>query len=215
MKQFWSTVALALPLLFALCLAPACAQTFQILTEQSYLHVLTGRAGALKAFSHRHVVELGPLNGTVNYHAGQLSTAELTLKPAAFIVDQPSATAQYPEIWDKAVNASAAKGTTKNMLGEKLLDADHFPTIIVSIQLPAKALGPVIFKSTVIIKNQQFTFQIPGTLTMANGLLIADSEFTLNHGQLGLTPFRAAGGLFAVADKMQFTVHIVAQPSLP
>lgn len=212
MKQTFFLYYFSLLCLASFAAPSALAEHYAIDKDQSYIHVLTGRAGLLKMFSHRHVVELGPLKGTFDYEENALSTATLELKPAQFFVDRPAKTAMYPEIWDTAVNDSAAKGTKKNMLSSKLLDAETFPNIDVNIQLAPNTANQPIFHVAVHIKDGVFALDIPGTLEQQGDNLLATAEFSLSHGQLGLTPFSAAGGMFAVADEMTFIVHIVATP---
>ncbi|MEJ2064679.1 MAG: hypothetical protein P8X74_15625, partial [Reinekea sp.] len=104
--RFLSQILVSNLLLFLM--SSVFADEYRIEAEQSYIHVITSRQGALKRLAHRHVVELGPLEGKVSYEANGNSTAELQLTPEAFFVDRPQTTALYPEIWDKPVNESAA-----------------------------------------------------------------------------------------------------------
>ncbi|AJQ93325.1 YceI family protein [Gynuella sunshinyii] len=197
--------------LWSLFCSSAWATVYIIDSQQSYLHILTGRAGPLKAFSHRHVIELGPLIGQIQYQPQGTSTSELVLSPATFLVDRPETTARYPDIWgEETVKESAAKGTKKNMLSDKLLDAANFPVVTVDINLEQQE--NTVFETTVTIKGQSFTFQIPGKLTVNENDLTATTEFTLTHEQLGLKPFKAMGGAIAVGDEINFLVHIVATP---
>ncbi|WP_428243291.1 YceI family protein [Gynuella sp.] len=207
MKQ--SRFLIYIVFLWSLFCSSAWATVYNIDSQQSYFHILTGRAGPLKAFSHRHVIELGPLTGQIQYQPQGTSTTELVLSPADFLVDRPETTARYPDIWgEETVKESAAKGTRKNMLSKKLLDAEDFPVITVDINL--KQQKNTVFEAVVTIKGQSFTFQIPGQLTVNENDLTAIAEFTLTHEQLGLKPFKAMGGAIAVGDEIHFLVHIVA-----
>ena len=85
------------------------------------------------------------------------------------------------------------------MLTDKLLDASDFPTVTVDISLSPQE--KTIFQTTVTLKSQSFTFQIPGELAVDETGLTATAEFMLTHEQLGLKPFKAIGGSIAVGDE--------------
>jgi polyisoprenoid-binding protein YceI len=195
------------------------ATDYRIDSDASYIHVFTDRAGPLKALSHYHVIELAPISGQFSFTHNQPATAELTLEPASFRVDAPEATALYPDIWSKAVSEGAAKGTQKNMLSKKLLFAEAFPEIKVSIALaPLKRIEgnatTVTFQTRITLKDSEFEFSIPGTLETTPDALIAQASVQISHKDLGLKPFKAGAGAIAVGKELNFLVYIHATPIL-
>jgi len=191
------------------------ALEFKIDEDSSFIHVITGRAGALKALSHFHLIVLKPLTGNIAFNSLGTSTAKLSLLPQKFQVDLPVETTLYPDIWSKNVSPKAAKGTRKNMLGKKLLSAQAFPEITVEIEVDTSSFENntpknINFQVLIDVKGNEIYFDLPGTLIVQENKLIAQFEFEINHQQLGLKPFKAAGGAIAVAEGMSFRVYIEA-----
>jgi hypothetical protein len=193
----------------------AWSSEFIIREQESYIHAFTDRAGPLKKLSHFHVIELAPLTGTIQFIPDAMSKVELNFKPSLFTVDSLSATQQYPEIWDKPIKESAANGTKKNMLSKKLLTEATYPNIQVTIELPSLSVETGIkidvdFTTHINIKDNEFEFSLPGTLLREEETLTVESEFQLTHKQLGLKPFKAAGGAIAVGKTISFKVFVEA-----
>jgi len=192
-------------------LAYADTTRYQIDTNQSFIHVFTDRAGPLKKLSHLHIINLSPLSGHISYDPNGEANASFNLLPEQFTVDAPEHTAIYPDVWDEEVKASAARGTRKNMLSKKLLHAEDFPEKNIKIELVEFETESAVFQADITLKEKTFSFELPGSLTIENGIITADVEFNLTHKQLGLKNFKAAGGAIAVGKNIAFKAHIVAQ----
>ena len=121
------------------------AQTvrYVIRSEQSDVRFLVYRAGALARLGHSHVVQAGTIKGEIHLAPDiRQSSFSLVLPIADFKVDAAESRAEEGEEFSVLPDDEAIAGTTKNMLGEKVLDAVSFPQIeIGSLALSGPAWG--------------------------------------------------------------------------
>ncbi len=185
------------------------AAEFQIDPENSYIHVITDKSGALKGLAHNHVVSLLPLAGKVSFD--DIASVSLTFKPTLFTVDTPENMAMYPDIWEKTVSENAAVGTKENMLGKKLLYAEKYPDVNVVLTLHSLNDNDALFNANIQLKNNNLNLRIPGQLNATDSQLSAQADFELTNEQLKLEPFKAMGGAMMVGKQLRFIVVINAK----
>lgn len=185
-----------------------------LLPEQSRIELRVGRDGALARLGHAHVIVTQAVSGKVWRVAGhpELTRLEAAFAVESLVVDDPAARAAAGPEYATAVDAEAIAGTRRNMLSPALLDGATFPTIALRVDglvpAPAAACGTgcTAWLATVVltIKGQQHAVTVPVQLVEgAEGHATARGELTLNHADLGLTPFSAMGGLLRVAEAIE------------
>jgi hypothetical protein len=187
------------------------AADFQIDPENSYIHVITDKSGALKGLAHNHVVSLLPLAGMVSFESINTASVSLTFKPTLFTVDTPENMAMYPDIWEKTVSENAVVGTKENMLGKKLLYAEKYPNVNVVLTLHSLTGNDALFNANIQLKNNNLNLRIPGQLSVTDSRLSAQADFELTNEQLKLEPFKAMGGAMVVGKRLRFVVVINAK----
>ena len=183
------------------------SKTYEIDQEHSYIHVYTGTAGLLKAFSHKHLVSIRGIEGTVHYNESN-SWASFSVYPDQFTVDDDIERSQaIDEDYQKEVAEWIKDGTKKNMNGEKLLDAELYPVIQVAVT-PENLASETNFFGEISLKGQQYQKVVPGTLSISEAHISAQGDFYLSHDDLGLQQFSVPGGAAKVAAELRFVFDI-------
>jgi polyisoprenoid-binding protein YceI len=194
---------------------------YDIASGESLLTLLVFRGGALAKAGHNHVIASHALMGTVYIPADlSRSTFEVHLPVAELTVDEAVLRAKEdradfpPDIPD-----SAKDGTRRNMLGGALLDAEHYPEIV----LRSERLEPVAGESEVewvahvevTVRDRVHSVAVPVRYERRADRLVVSGEFPLKQSDLGLTPFSALLGALQVLDEMKVRFRMVALASPP
>jgi hypothetical protein len=188
------------------------ATVYQVRPEESLVRVLTYKGGALSAAGHNHVIASHNLTGKVYVHEDISHCAFDLVMPATLLeVDEANLRQEEGEDFKSQVSDSAKEGTRKNMLGEALLDGEHYP----GVELNSTTLGGTreSMQATVRVKvkDQQHDIQVPVVVKYAGDQLTATGEFSVKQSELGLKPFSALGGALQVQDEMKVKFSIVAE----
>lgn len=193
----------------ALAQEPASGRVFDVDSDSSWLRVLAYPDGPLRRFGHHHVISHHSISGTVVVASDPLeSTLSLELAAGDLQVDDPELRKLEGEDFEKEVSQKDIDGTKANMLGEKLLNADAFPTIRVRSQSLEGTLPDVELVATVTVAGNESTVTFPVSVELSEGTFVARGEREVLHGELGLSPFKAAGGALSVRDSLVFKYEI-------
>lgn len=189
----------------------ASSTVYNIDSENSILRVFVGRAGPLARLGHNHVVHTRDLSGEIELASNPMdSSAAFSFPVSSFVVDDQSERDRAGDGFESQPGESAIEGTRENMMGEDVLNGDVFGTIAI-------AASPVSITDTqwqlaVDINFQDSTFsqQIPAQVTVAESQIDVTATFTLEHEDLGLSPFSALGGSLRVAESIDFELQVRA-----
>jgi polyisoprenoid-binding protein YceI len=180
------------------------------------LTILVFRGGALAKAGHNHVIASHTLTGTIYVPADlarssfdvRFPVAELTVDEAVLRAKEDGADFP-PDIPD-----SAKDGTRRNMLSGALLDAEHYPEIV----LQSERLEPVADGSEgqwlahmqITVRDRSRSVAVPVLYeNQADGIVVS-GDLPLKQSDLGLTPFSALLGALQVVDDMKVRFRIVA-----
>ena len=185
------------------------ARVFEVDGDTSWIRVLAWPDGPLKRFGHHHVISHRAITGTVEVAADPLdSSFELALDVASLDVDNAEERAREGEEFEDAVPQKDIDGTLKNMLGEKLLDGEAFPTVYVRSQSIEGTLEKATIVTTMAVKDAEMTVSVPATVELSEDRFVARGEFEITHGALGLSQFTAMGGALSVRDLLVMKFEI-------
>lgn len=188
---------------------PAASKEFRVDSDASWLRVLAYPDGPLRRFGHRHVISHHGITGTVTVAPNPLeSTIKLELAVADLEVDDPALRALEGEDFKKVVPQKDRDGTRRNMLGERQLHSEQFPTIRIQSQLIEGNMPDVNIVATVIVKGTEQTVTFPASIELTDDTFVASGQLEITHGELGLSPFTAAGGALAVRDLLVLKYEI-------
>ena len=170
------------------------------------------RAGTFSRFGHNHVVSAGELTGTVTRGRDiEGSTFELEIPVAGLVVDDPAIRARHGEDFSSEPSSDDIAGTRRNMLGERVLDAENHPVLRLRGTLVSGSLDAATLDATVEILGRSVSVSIPASIVADGDTLTASGEFRLDHADLGMEPFNVMMGALAVGEPLDFTYRITAE----
>ncbi len=188
---------------------PASTREFRVDSDASLLRVLAYPDGPLRRFGHHHVISHRGISGHVTVPPNPLeSTIVLQLNVADFEVDDPALRALEGEDFEKEVPQKAKDGTRVNMLGDQLLHGEEFPSIQIQSTAIEGGMPDVSIVATVIVKDVEHTVTFPVSVELTDESFVASGQLDITHGELGLSPFTAAGGALSVRDLLVFKYEI-------
>ena len=137
--------------------------------------------------------------------------AALVLPVADFRVDDESSRLEEGEEFAKLPDAEAIAGTTRNMLGEKVLDAARYPNIeIESLALDGPDWGPDI-AVRIKLHGVEREMTVPTAIERNGEQLVVTALFSVNQSDFGITPLSGLGGAVQVANTLRVRMRLVAR----
>ncbi|MDC8756397.1 YceI family protein [Janthinobacterium fluminis] len=172
--------------------------------QASLIGVTVRRGGVLARMGHDHIVAsrgvagfVAPALGRADFHfrLDQLSVDEAGLRQEAGLDSKPS--------------PADIEGTRNNML-TRVLDAAHFPDVLVHAERTA-ADAPL--RVSITLHGVTRTLDIPVAIEAgADGRgLVASGSVALKQSDFGLVPFAVFGGALAVQDRMELRFRLVSR----
>jgi polyisoprenoid-binding protein YceI len=146
------------------------SQAFRVDSDASWLRVLAYPDGPLKRFGHHHVISHHGISGTVEVAQDPLeSTFMLEIAVSDLAVDDADVRALEGEDFQDEVPQKDIDGTRANMLGEKLLNAEQFPTIQVQSSAIEGSMPAVTIVATVTVTGIESSVAFPATIELTDG----------------------------------------------
>jgi polyisoprenoid-binding protein YceI len=179
-------------------------------------------AGPLAPLGHAHVLRATKLEGEL-WLAEPLEHSRLQLRvPVESIsVDDPQARAAAGGEFAQPLPEEARRGTREHLLGERQLDAVHFPQILLEAASLQVAQGDVAagegsLALRVTLRDRSTVLAVPvaweqGAGEQGTRVLRARGQFTLSQSALGIEPYSVGGGALRVADEVDVRFEIVAR----
>lgn len=184
---------------------------YRIDGARSQVLILVYRAGALAALGHDHVIAVSALSGELSLTPSAAASRFVCQFPVtALRVDLPADRAAAGPPFAAVPDSTSIEGTRSHMLGERQLEAAHFPLIrLRTLAVRADADG---VSAVVRITVRAHTAQTPlhAHLEIEGDRVILAGEFDLTHAQLGLTPYSVALGALRVAESLHVRYRVVA-----
>jgi len=199
----------------AAAVVPSSARTFDVDPARTTVTMLVYRAGPLARLGHNHAIVSDLESGQVWLgSSAQSSGCEVRVPVAALVVDDPQARASAGAEFAGTVPDDARAGTRANMLRTEVLDAEHFPEIVVRCAGADGTWQQVLVHATIRLKGAERNIDVPVALDVANDVVTATGAFQIRQSDFGITPFSVAGGAIQVADPVdiRFVITGVARP---
>lgn len=194
---------------------PAVGRPYDIVSSESLLTILVFRGGLLAKAGHNHVIASHTLAGTIHVAADPLQTTfEVHLPVKQLTIDEPALReALHRQDFPPEIPEEAREGTRTNMLGPALLDAAHWPEIVLRSAgfRPGQGPGAVLAAVQVEVRGQDHLLTVPLRYRLHGDELTVSGELSLKQTQLGLTPFSAFLGALTVQDEMHVRLLLVAR----
>lgn len=187
---------------------------YQVVPSESEVRVLVYRDGPMARLGHNHVISSQALEGEIFVgDKTQPVQVSLVLPLASLSVDQPGLRAAEGGEFSGPVTENGIAGTRANMLSERLLSADLFPEIRLTGQaVPDQGTTRTHTLTVVVaVRGELHPLTVPAEVIWMPTGFLATGEFSVTHGQLGLTPYRAIGGLIRVKDEIRIRFRLRAR----
>jgi hypothetical protein len=191
--------------------APANAVRYAVLPDRSEVRFLVYRSGPLARLGHNHVILAKNIRGEIALASDfSQSTFSLSLPVKDFVVDENPARAVEGEAFAVQPDADAVAATTENMLSDKVLDAERYPTVeIESIAVVGPTWGADV-RIRIALHGQSREMSVPTAIDMRGDELIATAFLAINQTDFGITPISVLGGGLQVDNAVRVRIRIVA-----
>jgi len=188
-------------------------QRYAIDASASDLHWLVYKAGTLSRLGHNHTIAVADLHGSVWKNDANLAASkfEMEFSVAKLVIDDPTLRSTLGAEFSSVPTPKDIEGTRGNMLGDKVLDGEKFPTIRIVGTGPVARDGAQTMAATVEILGRSMPLTIPTQVSVDGDVITASGEFELNHADLGMKPFTVMLGALAVGEKLSFKYSIKAR----
>jgi hypothetical protein len=186
------------------------AGTYLLEVGDPQLRILVFRAGPLAALGHNHVISHRRLRGEILLEPDR-ARFDIAVPVAGFEVDRPELRAEAGAGFERVPDPADVEATRENLLGERVLDARRHELIGLAGDVPARGTGHHRVPVRISLQDREIIREVPVQVSLAGDRLTAEGEFRLSHGELGLAPFTALGGLLAVAEEMTVRFHLTAR----
>jgi polyisoprenoid-binding protein YceI len=185
---------------------------YRVDDQASEVLILVYRDGRMARLGHNHVLRVRQLSGEVVVPKDRVNTTfTLEFPVAALSIDEKALRAEQGEDFKATIDPASIDGTRDHMLGDKLLDAAHFPVIRLESG-PLSAEGDQWTASLSIrVRDHVSTVLVPVSLDLNSDSLTASGELDLTHSQLGLTPYSVGLGAIRVAESMHVRFRVLAR----
>lgn len=187
------------------------APTYDVDDQASEARVLVYRGGALAKLGHNHVI-VAPLHGELRAGADTAHSGfHLELRVDEFDVDPPKARAEEGEAFAATVSDEAREGTRANLLGDRLLNAAHYPRIqIDSVALTGPLWNPDV-TANVTLRGTTVAVTFPAAVVTHGDVLTVVARVSLAVSDFGIEPFAILGGGLRVEDGLDIRLRAVAR----
>ena len=166
----------------------------------------------MASFGHNHVIQAKTLVGDIvlaeDFHQ---SNFHFAIPVADLQVDAAAARSAEGDEFAKLPDAEAIAGTTRNMLGSKVLDAAFYPQIeIRSVAVTGPAGAPDV-TVRVKLRGVERDITMPLAIDYRDDQIAVTALFAIDQTDFGITPLSLLGGALQVANRVRVRLRIVAR----
>jgi len=186
------------------------AETWTVVASR--VEVRAYRDGPMQRLGHNHLITSDGLTGSIALREPITQSAfEFGLPLASLVVDDGAARAAAGGEFAAPVPAADAEATRRNMLGEKLLDAQRQGEIRLTAESFAGTRERLEARVRVSLAGREHLVTAPVAVAIEGDRLTARADFRLTHAELGLQPFAVALGALKVRDELEVGVTLEAR----
>jgi hypothetical protein len=181
---------------------------------RSSARIYVYRAGMMSNLGHNHIVLARAIHGELWLQATPVDSAfHLSLPVDSLVVDPPELRAQAGAEFSTQPTAADIEGTRRNMLGEKVLNAERYPEIEIWSQEIYGSGDKLTADIIVAVGGKLSVIAMPLTLGMTGETITASGKSSLNQTDIGITPFSIMMGAIAVRDELEIEYTVTATPA--
>lgn len=180
--------------------AAACtgsARVYRLVANASRVQVSVGKAGALSALGHEHMVVVRKLRGLAR--VGPTGGRADLVFPLAGLAVGPLAHSDAP------VDAEQRAGTREHML--ESLAARRYPVVRLAVTRPDASAPRVRVRLT--LHGQTRTLRLPLAASVDAQAMTVDGAFDIHQSSFGVEPYSILMGALRVSDRLRIRYHLV------
>ena len=192
--------------------AAAVGTPFRLDATASRIRLYLHAEGPLAKMGHSHLISTGALSGTVWLppEPGHAS-CEFQLQADGFVVDDPQERAAAGGEFAEPLDEGARAGTREHMLGERQLDAQHYPSVLLHCRQVSVTGDSATVALAVTLRGKESVLQVPMKWRRNGNVLQAEGELTFRQSDIGLQPYSLMLGALRVADDIHATFTLLAR----
>ena len=181
--------------------APPGATVYRLDAAASQFEFHLHADGPLSSVGHTHVISAHELAGTIALQSppGQ-SSCEIALPVASLVVDDPRERAAAGGEFAEPLDDDARNGTRDHMLGDRQLDASHYPQVLLHCRQLRVTGDSADVDLAVTVRGREAVLKVPVTWQLQGDALEIKGEFDFRQSDVGLTPYSLLFGALRVAD---------------
>ena len=185
---------------------------FALDTNASQIWLLLQADGPMSKIGHTHVITTHGLQGSVWLHPqADHSGCEFELPVDSFVVDDPKERAAAGEEYAEPLDQEARAGTREHMLGDRQLDAAHYPKVSLQCQHLTGGSGEITVELKITVRDHASSLSVPVTWQRNGSTLQAEGVFSFTQTGLGLEPYSLLFGALKVRDEIRARFRLVAR----
>ncbi len=187
---------------------------FQLDTNASQIWLMLQADGPMSKIGHTHVITTHGLQGSIWLHPrADHSGCTFELPVSSFVVDDPKERASAGEEYAEPLDEQARAGTREHMLGDRQLDAAHYPKVSLQCQHLTGGSGEISAEINIIVRDYTSRLSVPVKWQRNGSTLQAEGEFSFTQTGLGLEPYSLLFGALKVRDEIRARFRLVARTS--
>jgi polyisoprenoid-binding protein YceI len=191
---------------------PAGSVAYQVDASASEIWLFLHADGPLAKVGHTHVITTQAMQGTVWLHPKpELSGCHLQLPVASFVVDDPKERAAAGAEFSEPLDESARSGTRDHMLGDRQLDAAHYPQLTLQCRNLATTAAGTTLEVAATVRDRTTVLNFPVRWHQQGNTVEGEGELSFTQSSLGLEPYSLMLGALRVADPIRARFRIVAR----
>jgi len=189
---------------------PAGATQYQLDAQGSQLWFYLHAAGPLVKRGHTHVISTHALRGSV-WIPSQLehTSCAFELPVAELLVDDPQERSAAGGEFAAPLDEEARTGTREHMLGERQLDAAHYPQLSLRCREATVLKDGLQLQLVVSVRDHDAALAVPVHWQRDGCTLTASGEFTFKQSDLGIEPYSLMLGVLRVDDEIRARFQLI------
>jgi len=133
------------------------------------------------------------------------------LRADGFVVDDPQERAAAGGEFAEPLDEGARAGTREHMLGERQLDAQHYPVVLLHCRQVSVTGDSATVALAVTLRGKESLLQVPMKWRRNGKVLQAEGELTFRQTDIGLQPYSLMLGALRVADDIHARFTLLAR----
>lgn len=188
-------------------------RVYAIDASDSVVRIYAYRGGKAAFAGHNHVILAGAFGGYVYVPNKRLSDArfEVAFPLQGLRVDEPTQRKALGGAFGGILPPNAINGTREHMLGERGLDAEHFPWVRINSVAVGGELPKPVAMIALELHGQKRQQLLPLDVRQSDDKLRIRGALALRQSDYGLKPYSVLNGLLAVQDDVAIEFDLGAR----